>query len=69
VLAILLLLLGREAMPWLFPLGIAALWVVLAIAIVSRSTTTAGSAISPTRGWPTTRPPAKGSVERNATQG
>jgi CDP-diacylglycerol--glycerol-3-phosphate 3-phosphatidyltransferase len=35
VAAILLLLLGREALPWLFPLGVAALWAVLLIALVS----------------------------------
>ena len=35
VAAILLLLLGREALPWLFPLGVAALWAVLLIALLS----------------------------------
>jgi len=69
VLAILLLLLGREAMPWLFPLGIAALWVVLAIAIVSafdyyrRFSDLTNARVAD---YATTR---QGSVERNATQG
>ena len=35
VLAVLLLLLGREALPWLYPLGVIALWAVLLVAIVS----------------------------------
>jgi CDP-diacylglycerol--glycerol-3-phosphate 3-phosphatidyltransferase len=35
VLAVLLLLLGREALPWLYPVGVIALWAVLVVAIVS----------------------------------
>ena len=52
VTAILLLIVGGGPMPWLMPLGRAALWIVMVTAVVSAIDTTAASSASSTPASP-----------------